>query len=122
MKTKRIKIRHRAAYESDLLAAARKFDRGEKIEAIRGDYFESIDAVRNILTPRRLQLWQVIRDQKPASIMGLARMVRRDFKSVYQDVQLLVAVGIVELREIRGSGRKRREPRSLADTLTLEVA
>jgi hypothetical protein len=37
-------------------------------------------------------------------------------------VQLLVAVGIVELREIRGSGRKRQEPRSLADTLTLEVA
>jgi len=122
MRTKKIKIRPRAAFDSELLATARKFDRGEKTAAIRGDYFESIDAVRNILTPRRLQLWQAIRDQKPASIMSLARMVRRDFKSVYQDVQLLAAVGIVGLREIRGSGRRCQEPRSLADTLILEVA
>jgi hypothetical protein len=46
----------------------------------------------------------------------------RGFKSVCQDLRLLVAVGIVDLRETRGKGGKRLVPISLADTLTLEVA
>ena len=75
-----------------------------------------------MLTARRLELWHLIRDRKPASISSLATLAKRDFKSVYQDVRLLVAVGIVDLHESRGKGGKRLVPRSLADTLTLEVA
>jgi predicted transcriptional regulator len=75
-----------------------------------------------VLTPRRLELWHLIRDRKPASISNLAVLADRDFKSVYQDVRLLVAVGIAGLRETRGKGGKRLVPISLADTLTLEVA
>ena len=56
---------------------------------------------------------------KPASISSLPTLVNRDFKTVCQDVPLLVAAGIVELRETRG---KRLQPRSVADTLILEVA
>jgi predicted transcriptional regulator len=122
MRTKRIRIRSRAALNEDLLKSARHVDRGRKISITKGDYFESISAVRNVLTPKRLELWQVIRDRKPGSISILAKLVDRNFKSVHQDVQLLAAVGIVELRETQGKRGRRQEPRSLADTLTLEVA
>ena len=122
MRTKRIRIRSRGVLNEHLLEAARHIDRGRKIGRVRGDYFESINAVRNILTPKRLELWQVIRDKKPASISAVAKLVGRDFKSVHQDVQLLAAVGIVELRETQGKRGRRQEPRSLADILTLEVA
>lgn len=122
MRTKKIRIKSRVDFNAELLKASRKIDRGEKIKEHKGEYFESLDAVRNVLTPRRLELWHVIRDRKPASISNLATMANRDFKSVYQDVRLLVAAGIVDLRETHGRGGKRLVPRSLADTVTLEVA
>ena len=122
MRTKRIRVKSRVDFNTELLAAAQKIDRGETIKEQKGEYFESLDAVRNVLTPRRLELWHIIRDRKPASISNLAILADRDFKSVYQDVRLLAAVGIVDLRETRGKGGKRLVPRSLADTLTLEVA
>lgn len=122
MRTKRIRIKSRVDFNAELLNTARKIDRGEVIKEHRGEYFESLDAVRNVLTSRRLELWHLIRDRKPESISNLAVMADRDFKSVYQDVRLLVAIGIVDLREIHGKGGKRLVPISLADTLTLEVA
>jgi predicted transcriptional regulator len=122
MKTRKITIRARADLQQELLAAARQWDAGAKGRSIRGDYFESIDAVRRILTPGRLRLWQLIRDQKPDSIASLAAMAGRNFKSVHQDIQLLIAAGLVGLRETRGKRGTRQEPRSLADSLTLEVA
>ncbi len=122
MKTKRIRIKSRVNFSAELLNAGRRIDRGEEIKEYRGEYFESLDAVRNVLTPRRLELWHLIRDRKPASISNLAVLANRDFKSVYQDIRLLVAVGIVDLRETKGKGGKRLVPISLADTLTLEVA
>jgi predicted transcriptional regulator len=122
MRTKKIRIKSRVDFNAELLKAARKIDHGENIEEHKGEYFESLDAVRNVLTPRRLELWHLIRDRKPASISNLAVLADRDFKSVYQDVRLLVAVGIVYLRKTHGKGGKRLVPISLADTLTLEVA
>ena len=122
MRTKRIRIKSRADFNDGHLAAARKIDHGERVREQRGEYFESLDAVRNVLTPRRLELWHLIRDRRPESISSLATMTGRDFKSVYQDVRLLAAVGIVHLQEARGKEGKRLVPRSLTDTLTLEVA
>ncbi len=122
MRTKRIRVKSRVDFNAELLGAAQKIDRGETIKEQKGEYFESLDAVRNVLTPCRLELWHIIRDRKPASISNLAILASRDFKSVYQDVRLLVAVGIVDLRQTRGKGGKRLVPKSLADTLILEVA
>ena len=122
MKTRRITIRARADLRQELSEAARQWDKGTKGRHIQGEYFESIDAVRRILTPGRLRLWQLIGDKKPESIAGLAAMAGRNFKSVHQDIQLLIAVGLVGQRETRGKRGTRQEPRSLADSLTLEVA
>jgi predicted transcriptional regulator len=122
MRTKKIRIKSRVDFNTALLKAVRKIDRGEKIKGQRGEYFESLDAVRNVLTPRRLELWHLIRDRKPASVSNLAVLANRDFKSVRQDVRLLAAVGIVDLRETHGKGGRCLVPISLADTLTLEVA
>ena len=122
MKTKKIIIISQARFQKELLAAARGLEGRRSTRTLKGDYFESLDAVRRVLTPGRLRIWQMIRDQKPDSIAGLAEMAGRNFKSVYQDVQLLVAVGLVKLRKTRGSRGDRQQPRSLADSLTLEVA
>lgn len=122
MKTKIIRIKSRSDFEKDLLGAARRIDGRKRTKPVKGEYFESIDAVRNVLTPKRLDLWRTIRDRKPRSISELARLARRNFKSVYQDVQLLVAVGLVELRTPKTETGTQLRPRALAHTLKLEVA
>ena len=122
MKVKRIKLKSRQAFFSTLERTAVQLDRSKRAKRLRGDFFESLEAIRNVLTPKRLELWQLIRDKRPVSIMELSRMVNRDFKSVHRDVSVLTAAGLIELREGKGSRGNTQQPVSLADSLLFEVA
>ena len=122
MKVKRIKLKSRQDFFSELEQTAIRLDRGKRAKRLRGDFFESLEAVRNVLTPKRLELWQLIRDKRPGSILELSRIVKRDFKSVHRDVSVLVAAGLIELREGKGTRGNIQQPVSLADSLLLEVA
>jgi predicted transcriptional regulator len=122
MKIKKIRIKAKNEFFSALEKAAAQLDRGKRVKPMRGEFFESLDAVRNVLTEKRLELWHRIRDDKPGSILELSKLVDRDFKSVHRDVAMLVAVGLVELRELKGTRGNVQKPVSLADTLLLEVA
>ncbi len=122
MKIKKIRIKAKDKFFSALEKAASQLDRGKRVKPMRGEYFESLDAVRNVLTEKRLELWHRIRDGKPGSILELSKLVDRDFKSVHRDVAMLVAVGLVALRESKGARGNVQKPVSLADTLLLEVA
>ena len=122
MKTKRIRIKTKAEFYDDLLKAARQLDRGKTPKPIKGDFFESLDAVRKVLTPGRLAVWQAARDQKPGSIVELARLLGRDFKSVHRDVSMLVAFGLIVLKPVKGARGNAQRPVSLVDSILLEVA
>ena len=122
MKVKKIRIKSKEDFFSELETVAAKLDRGKRARPLRGEFFESLEAVRNVLTPKRLELWHIIRDQEPSSILELSRIAKRDFKSVHRDVSVLVATGIVKLKEGKGSRGNTQQPVSLADTLLLEVA
>ncbi|MBI4270532.1 MAG: hypothetical protein HY615_09370, partial [Candidatus Rokubacteria bacterium] len=61
-------------------------DFGETFEAVRagkrisrheGVYFTSLEAARNLLTPRRVALLRAIRSRRPGSIYELAKIVGR---------------------------------------------
>lgn len=65
--------------------------------------FTSLTAVAKVLSPVRLELLGAIITHKPDSISSLAKIVGRDFKNVYADVQLLHSVGILELK---GAGKR----------------
>jgi predicted transcriptional regulator len=122
MKTKKIKIRSKDEFYGNLLTAAEKFEQGDDAFRLRGEYFESLEAVRNVLTEKRLALWRLIRDQKPDSILALSKLAKRNFKNVHQDVAMLIAVGLVEIHKGKGKRGDTQRPVSLADSLQLEVA
>lgn len=61
--------------------------------------FPDFETLGKVITGARVEVLNVIRQQKPKSIQELARMVKRDFKNVYQDVQLLKEFGLIELQE-----------------------
>jgi predicted transcriptional regulator len=97
-------------------------DRGEKVKPLKGEYFESLEAVRNFLTEKRLELWRMIRDREPQSLTELAKLVRRDYKDVHQDVSILVEVGLVDLRKPKNAKTRALRPVSIVDALEFRVA
>lgn len=58
--------------------------------------FESPSALFRTITPKRWGLIEVLQSQGPVSIRALARVIGRDVKRVHEDVQALIAVGLVE--------------------------
>lgn len=122
MRIKKIRIKAKEDFERDLIRVAKALDRGETPKRINGEYFESLDAVRNVLTDKRLELWRTIRDQNPDSISTLAKMVNRNFKAVYRDLLLLQSVGLINFKKSKGKRGDLQSPVALFDELRLAVA
>ncbi len=72
---------------------------GKRVKRKEGEYFENLEAVRSVLTENRLSLLRAIRVFKPESVAELARFVKRDFKHVYGDVELLQSLGLVKTNQ-----------------------
>jgi predicted transcriptional regulator len=79
-------------------------------------FFTSPEALRQFLSPERLELIRLIRRRQPDSINELAALAHRDFKRVYEDIQSLAQAGLVELANDKG----RKKPR-VAHELRLEI-
>ncbi len=122
MKTIRIQIKAKSEFDSDLRSAAKALDEGKTPKRRSGVFFESLNAVRTVLTDKRLELWRTIRDRKPESISTLAEMVHRNFRSVHRDVMFLKELGLITLKKSKGQRGDLQSPVSLADELVLSVA
>ncbi len=124
MKIMKIKIQSRTIHDKNLKDIARKIDSNkvQKLKIKNGIYFESLTAVRKILTDNRLNVWRAIRDKKPESITQLSEILGRGFRSVYRDVVLLKDLGLIRLTEGPGRRGNVQKLESLYDELALAVA
>jgi len=93
---------------------------GKKFDKSRGVYFTSLEAIRKVLTEKRLQLLHVIKEQKPDSVYNLSKIVKRDIKNVNDDLHLLKDIGLVSITKAR-KGRERVIPRVNYDKIQLEI-
>ena len=91
--------------------------KGEAVQQKRAIYFASLKELRRVLTERRLEILKTIRDQKPASVYELAKMVDRDLKNVLQDISYLHELGIVAITK---TGVK-KVPHFDYDRISIEV-
>ncbi len=80
---------------------------GKKLPTVRKTevYFTSLEAVRALLTDKRMELLHLIRKHSPRSINQLAAIAGRDFKNVHTDIMLLKDYGLVQLSK-RGKANK----------------
>jgi predicted transcriptional regulator len=84
--------------------------------------FTSIEAARNFLTRERLSLMRTIRTRHPSSLYELAKMVKRDFKNVQEDIAILERHGLVRVsKEPRGK-RRVKVPAVLFKEIALKIA
>ncbi len=120
MKAKKVKIGIRGT--DDVLREAaetmKSVAEGERVKP-KGHrlFFTSPEALRQFLTPKRLELIRLIRERRPGSINELAALARRDFKRVYEDIQSLAQAGLVHL----ASGKGWKKTPRVADELRLEI-
>ena len=58
--------------------------------------FESFSMLASVLTPKRLELMKVLRQQGLLSIRALSKQLKRDYKNVHTDVIVLSDVDLIQ--------------------------
>jgi predicted transcriptional regulator len=120
MKGKKVRMSSRSIDDvlDEAAATMRAVAAGKKVRPKgRRLFFTSAEALRRFLTPKRLELLRLIRQQHPTSINELATLAQRDFKRVYEDIKDMADAGLVELGKDKG---RKIAPR-VADELRLEI-
>jgi len=122
MKVKKIDIGIKGLKESlkDFADTWKALERGNNIKKQEGIYFDSIDAMKAVLTNHRLLILKTIREYKPKSVYELAKILRRDLKNVRQDLRLLSEVGLVIFKETE-TDRRRIMPEVNYAKILLEI-
>ena len=99
MKTLEIQIISREQADAQFKESFNSSRARKKTSLHRGIYFTSLEAVRSLLTDKRLALLHIVREQSPQSINQLAKIAGRDFKNVHADVKLLKEYGLVRMNK-----------------------
>jgi predicted transcriptional regulator len=122
MKVKNIKIGIRSEKElfDEVKNVWGKVQKGEKVKKHKAVYFESLDALRRVLTEERLRIVKTIKKEHPSSIYELAKILGRDVKNTFDDIQFLAEAGLVELTKIK-DGREKTTPSVKYDKILLEI-
>lgn len=122
MKVKNVKIGVRSMDRAftEWTETFKKLQKGKRVPKSRGVYFASLEALRKVLTEKRLDLLHVIKERQPASVYELSKIVKRDLKNVNGDLELLENIGLVSMARSR-TGRKRVTPRVDYDKIQLEI-
>jgi len=97
MKTLEIQIKSREQADKEFASVFNKAQSGKKVPLQKGVYFTSLEAVRNLLTEKRLELLHLIRQHSPKSISEIAKISGRNFKNVHTDLKILQGYGLVEI-------------------------
>jgi predicted transcriptional regulator len=82
--------------------------------------FSGIDSLRKVLSNERARILDVIKTKQPTSIYQLAKILKRNFKSVNDDVNILKKFGFIELIKENTKKRTRHRPKLGVDKMIIE--
>ncbi len=122
MKVRNIKISIKSDEElfNEVKAVSEKLESGGKVKKHEGISFDSLDAMRKVLTEKRLEILKTIKREHPQSIYELAKLLHRDNKNTFNDVRFLAEMGLIELKKTK-NGRERTTPEVKYDRILLEI-
>jgi predicted transcriptional regulator len=84
-----------AAMKARFLLAVNRAEAGEYVGESHVT-FETWEGLSKVLTGKRLALLRHLRIHPAASIAALGRAIGRDYKRVYEDIEILAIAGLVE--------------------------
>ena len=76
------------------VSAWKRAEIGERVDEQHVTYF-NLEALLETLSPKRLALLKAVRRSPQPSVASLARQLDRDYKRVHEDVEALVAAGLL---------------------------
>jgi len=83
--------------------------------------FSDVQFLRNILSKEKSRILHLLKTKKPKSIYELAKMLKRDIKSVREDIRALERFGFIEFHSIKTGKRKALMPVLIVDTLQIVI-
>ncbi len=124
MKVKNVNVEIKPLSEAlkDAAKVMNKIRKGEKVKPYKGISFGSVESFRQFFTPKRIELLRVIKHVHPESIYELAKLTKRDFKSVVTDIKILEKFGMVDTRKVPVKGGYKVRPMFDYDKLSVEIA
>jgi len=81
--------------------------------------FGSYAELSRLLSPKNLELLEVVSEHEPASISEAARLVDRDYKQVHRNLSELEDIGVIEFDG--GGAGQAKQPRLAYDGLEIEL-
>lgn len=122
MKVKNVMIRIKSLEDvfEEAKDVMKRLEKGEKVKKHEGISFENLDVMRRVLTEERLRILKTIKKEHPSSIYQLAKMLGRDIKNTFDDVQYLTQAGFIELKKTK-EGREKATPHVKYDKILLEI-
>lgn len=91
------------------------------VKARVGTYFTDLEAARNFLTEKRLELLRMVRGKNPQSVYQLAKLLGRSFPSVMRDIEILTKHGLLKLTKVKHSPRHAIHPSVGYDAINLWI-
>ncbi len=92
----------------------------KKITGDHSDYdFEGVEALRRLLSNEKARILHTIKSKNPKSIYEVSKILKRDFKSVDEDIKLLEKFGFIDLIAEKTGERERLRPVLAADTIKI---
>jgi predicted transcriptional regulator len=123
MKVKKIKVQIKSLDNAldEFVHVAKQVEKGHKPKAKKATYIADAETARAIFTESRLKVIHAIKAKAPKSIYELAKVLKRDFKNVYDDVVFLAEIGILGIQEAK-NGRRQKKPALLCESILFEFA
>lgn len=116
----RIRIKSLDVALDDFVSVSNQIQAGKSLEPRRGIYLADAATARAIFTDSRLAIIRTLKSKEPKSIYALAKILKRDFKNVYNDISFLSQLGLVAIEESK-SGRKQKKPVLCCDRILFEM-
>lgn len=83
--------------------------------------FSDLETLRKLLSNEKSRILYVLKNEKIDSIYDLAKKIKRDFKSVYQDLKFLEKLGFIEFYSEKQGDRTKLVPVLLTDKINLVI-
>lgn len=83
--------------------------------------FEGIDSLRKLLSNEKARIIHTLKIKNPKSIYELAKILKRDFSSVSEDIKLLQRFGFIEMIAEKTGKRSRLKPILSVDSINIKI-
>jgi predicted transcriptional regulator len=82
---------------------------------------EDIEVLRKLFSNQKTRILYTLKREKPKSIYDLAKILKRDFKSVYADLKFLERFGFVEFYSEKNGKKESLRPVLRINALSIQI-